>query len=630
MAELPDRGATASAIVPAGTDVTGVAAARVVAISPRPEPALFTVPSRWPARGAFLAPAAVCSVAACAVAAADEPPAPPTFPNPAAALAEAPVSAADFAALVDRLDRAEAEVQSLRTRLDAPLAAGGAAPFADDWATAPAFRPPAPRPVAFQPVAYQDVSPSDQGVADQALEVPGEANEGPYDDVDFDARLRELEGLFDDGEGGGLLADQFDSLTERLDDLEDGTSDFVVRGTSAATARLFGRLHADYAAFPRHTEGIERFEGENPQDRFLFRRLRIGVLGDVRTNMYYKLETEFAQANDFEFRDVYFGFRDLPVLQSLTIGNQKRPFGLDHLNSSRYNVFIARPNVIEAFNEDARRLGIQSFGVSEDLRYNWRYGVFNLERIQDDGIYIGDAYQLQAAGRLATTYWWDEPSDGRGYGHFAISGAVADPDETGGPQNRNEARFRTRPEVRTGNRFLNTGRIPDVERFHLLGMEHVLNYGALQWTSEVQGLWNNRNDGSEDADFWGAYTYVSYFLTGEHMPWSRESGTLGRPKPHEDFFLVNTCDGRRGGGWGAWQIAARFSHIDLNDADVFGGRSDSTTLGLNWYWNQNAGMQFNYVFGRIRDSAVVDGVGGAGPPIDGDFQAANVRFRLDF
>ncbi len=331
--------------------------------------------------------------------------------------------------------------------------------------------------------------------------------------------------------------------------------------------------------------------------------------------MYYKMETEFANVNDFEIRDTYFGFRNLPFLQSLTIGNQKRPFGLDHLNSSRYNVFIARPDVVEAFNEDARRLGIASYGVSDDLRYNWRYGVWNLERIQDDGIYIGDSYQLQAAGRLATTYWWDEPSEGRGYGHFAVSGAVADPDETGGPQNNNEARFRTRPEARTAKRWLNTGRIDDVERFDILGLEHVFNYGALQWTSEVQGLWNNRNDGSEDADFWGGYTYVSYFLTGEHLPWSRESGTLGRVKPHENFFLVNACDGERGGGWGAWQVAARYSHIDLNDADVFGGESDSVTLGLNWYWNQNANMQFNYVIGRINDSAVVDGVGGAGDPI---------------
>lgn len=579
------------------------------------------LPSRWLARGAFLAPAALLSAG---FAGAAESPIPDPFPAPAPAPATQPAPAAvtadQFAALVERLDQAEAEVRTLRDRLDAPIS---------DPAEQAAL-PPAP---LFRPATFQDDSEPDRGVGDLALEVPGEANSGPNDDVDgnaeFDARLTELEDLFENRDDDGLT-EQFETLDERIDDVEGGFSDFVTRGTSNATIKLFGRLHADYYGFPSTDEGAERFEGEDPQDRFLFRRLRIGVQGDINTNMFYKMETEFADPNNFEFRDVFFGFRDVPFLQSLVIGNQKRPYGLDHLNSSRYNVFIGRPNVIEAFNEDARRLGVVSYGVSDDLRYNWRYGLYNLERIQDDGIYIGDAYQLQVAGRLATTYWWDECSDGRGYGHFAVAGTIADPDETGGPLNDNEARFRTRPEARTGDRWLNTGRIDDVENFSLIGVEHVLNYGAVQWVSEAQVLSNDRFHGAEDAGFWGGYTYVSYFLTGEHMPWDREDGTLGRIKPHEDFFLVRDCRGRCGGGWGAWQIAARYSYLDLNDADVFGGEAESVTLGLNWYWNQNAGMQFNWVNGNIKDSSVVDGDGGAGSPIDSRYDILGVRFRVDF
>ena len=304
---------------------------------------------------------------------------------------------------------------------------------------------------------------------------------------------------------------------------------------------------------------------------------------------------------------------------------------MDHLNSSRYNVFIARPNVIEAFNEDARRLGVAAYGVSDDLRFNWRYGVWNLERVQDDGAVIGDTYQLQVAGRLATTYWWDEVSGGRGYGHFAVSGTVADPDETGGPRNKNEARFRTRPELRTTEPLAqHRPHRRYVERFGLIGLEHVLNYGPVQWTTEVQGLFNERNDGRDDANFWGAYTYVSWVLTGEHHPWSRESGTLGRLEPFEDFFLVDTCDDGVAGGSGAWEVAARYSYLDLNDADIFGGEANSLTLGVNWYWNDNAGMQFNYVRGQILDSAVVDGDGRAGVPTDSDYDLLGVRFRLDF
>jgi len=72
---------------------------------------------------------------------------------------------------------------------------------------------------------------------------------------------------------------------------------------------------------------------------------------------------EFAGGNDSEFRDAYIRVKDVSWLQTVLIGNQKRPYGLDHLNSSRHNVFLERPFVIEAFNQDARRLGIVSYGV---------------------------------------------------------------------------------------------------------------------------------------------------------------------------------------------------------------------------------------------------------------------------
>ncbi|MEZ6047780.1 MAG: porin [Planctomycetaceae bacterium] len=142
---------------------------------------------------------------------------------------------------------------------------------------------------------------------------------------------------------------------------------------------------------------------------------------------------EFAGGNDVEFRDAYLSFKELPVLQEVVIGNQKRPYGLDHLNSSRYNVFMERPYIIEAFNQDARRLGIQSYGVSDDEAYNWRFGVFNARLVQDEGLYISDHYQSEIAGRLAHTWWYDECSDGRGYAHFGIAGTAVHPDgSTGG------------------------------------------------------------------------------------------------------------------------------------------------------------------------------------------------------
>ncbi|MCA9039373.1 MAG: ATPase [Planctomycetaceae bacterium] len=451
----------------------------------------------------------------------------------------------------------------------------------------------------------------------------------------------------DEHEAGGsfdeLLAETEKRWEEQLKvnkDLEKAIKGSVQPGGKDVTMKLSGRIHADYWAFPGDSPGTNAFETgdstNDPDDRIGFRRLRFGVGGNIWENMGYKIEMEFAGGNDVEFRDAYLSFKHLPFFQDVVIGNQKRPYGLDHLNSSRYNVFMERPFIIESFNQDARRLGIQSYGVSDDQAYNWRFGVFNARLVQDEGLYISDHYQSEIAGRLAHTWWYDECSDGRGYAHFGIAGTAVHPDgSTGGdaPNNlgrdQNEARFRHRPEARSTNRWLDTGRIAGAQWYELLGLESVVNVGPTQLVGEYQYMWLQNEAGiNPDMNFHGGYVYLSYFLTGEHIPWDRESGTLGRVKPFENFFLVDRCSGGTGGGWGAWQVAVRYSYADLTDETVFGGVGESITFGLNWHWNPHARMQFNYIYGEITDRNVTDV--NALTFTGGDYHIIGTRFMVDF
>jgi phosphate-selective porin OprO/OprP len=418
------------------------------------------------------------------------------------------------------------------------------------------------------------------------------------------------------------------------DSLKSSLKNYAKSGTSGATMVVNGRIHFDLWQFPGDSPGVNGFEsGDNdisPQDRIGFRRMRLGVRGDIWENMEYKIEMEFAGGNDSEFRDAYLGFTDLPWLQTVRIGNQKRPYGLDDWNSSRYTVFIERPFIVEAFNQDARRVGIQSWSHSEDLAWNWQYGLFNQRLLQGEGNYISDNWQCQFAGRLANTIWYDECSDGRGYAHWAVSGTWADTDGNANTNNFadsgiNEAHFRTRPEARTESRWLDTGVIDGGENYSLLGLENVINVGAVQFCGEFQQVWLNR-EADSPLQFRGGYAYVSYFLTGEYMPWDRETGQLERIEPLENFFLVDTChDGVRG-GWGAWQVALRWSYADLSDENIQGGIGESVTFGLNWYWNPWAKMQFNYIYGDIHDNGL-NAVNG----IDfGHYQILGTRFMVDF
>ena len=74
-------------------------------------------------------------------------------------------------------------------------------------------------------------------------------------------------------------------------------------------------------------------------------------------------------------------------------------------------------------------------------------------------------------------------------------------------------------------------------------------------------------------------------------------------------------------GVGAWQVAVRFSSVDLNDGDISGGDAENISLGLNWYATNNIRMSANYV-------NVLDVNGGTA---DGDEpEAFQMRAQVEF
>lgn len=405
------------------------------------------------------------------------------------------------------------------------------------------------------------------------------------------------------------------------------------------TFKLGGRIHMDYWNFMSNSPGIGFFEhpdpteanfGTDPEDRFVFRRIRLEMSGDIPQNMEWRMQIDFNNPSSPEYKDVYFGWTDLPNNQTLLIGNQKRPLGLDHLNSSRYNVFAERPLVVEAFNEDARRVGIAMYGHNDAEDAHWRYGLYNLENTSDNGRFIGDSNQLGGYSRLAFSPYYDDASGGRGYYHWAIAGAVARPDgdNFAADTNSNDARFRTRPLARSDSRWIDTGRIAGADWYETIALESMLNLGPWQFTGEYMSTFLQRDNVTpgtgQDVDFHGFYVYAAYFLTGEHMPYDRRSGTLDRIKPFENFFLVDRCRGGHGCGLGAWQIAARYDFLDLSDEDITGGQQQSVTLGLNWYWNAYSKVQTNLIYGDITDRGPIGGFD------RGEFWILGSRFMCDF
>ena len=421
-------------------------------------------------------------------------------------------------------------------------------------------------------------------------------------------------------------ADLSDILS-RLETLEQGwdehQADLAAQKKSAASKPTFqinGRIHADYWTFPYADEGAGFFahpipalpnSGTDPEDFIGFRRVRLEMKGDILETMLWRIQIDFNNTRTPEFKDVFIGFKELPNNQTLLVGIQKRPLGMDHLNSSRYNVFLERPFVVEAFNEDARRPGITMYGHSDDTSVGWAYGTYLLENVTTDGRYRGDHYQASLNGRIWTSPWYDESSGGRGYFHCALSGMFAHPDGNRNDRatNLNEARFRTRPAARSVARWLDTGRIAGAQYYEIVGLEGVFNAGPFQVVSEYQANWLQRHNSNPGPDlfFHGGYIFASYFLTGEHIPYTRDRGTIGRVKPFENFFLVDRCCGGTGHGWGAWNVGLRYDYLDLTDGDITGGVMNAGTLAVNWHFTPYSKLQFNLIYAKITERGPIGG-----------------------
>jgi phosphate-selective porin OprO/OprP len=265
----------------------------------------------------------------------------------------------------------------------------------------------------------------------------------------------------------------------------------------------------------------------------------------------------------------------------------------------------------------ARNMGIMAYGNTEDELATWAIGTFrtNSDNTGNDSFDSGQALTM----RGTWLPWWDEASDGRYYLHLGSAYSYRD-------ASQNQVRFRNTPEIRKQQPadvfgpvgppspsnyqngvpspfapiFVDTGNIRDVDHFQLFDPEFALILGPLSLQSEYAFAAVHRT-GRPDLFFNGYMAQVSYFLTGEHRPYDRKQGIHKRVEPFEDFFRVRTSSQGIQTGLGAWEIAARFSNIVLNDKDIKGNNLTDFTVGLNWYLNPYTRWRFNYIRAFLED-----------------------------
>ena len=360
----------------------------------------------------------------------------------------------------------------------------------------------------------------------------------------------------------GLAADT-EVQVEWKDGLRLETRDKTVR------LRFGGRIHYDWATMSQDS-GIQESLG-SLQDGTEPRRARIYFSGELHEQVEFKVQYDFAGGTT-KFKDVYLGLKGIPVLGKIRLGHMKEPFSLEEMTSSNNVTFLERalPNVFAP----SRNTGVLiSNHVKE--RVSWGMGVF-LDT-NDLGVDQGDG-EFNFTGRLTGTPW--HAAKGKKVVHLGLGYSHRSPSEP-------DFRYRQRPEAHLAPRFVDTGTLR-MHSAHLVGPEFALVHGSASVQAEYIRAGLNPVTGNATSNFHGYYLLGSYFLTGEQRNYRASAGQFRGIKPRRNFSL-----GQK--GTGAWEVAVRYSSLDLNHGTVSGGKLDDFTAGLNWYLNPNARVMWNYI-----------------------------------
>jgi len=399
------------------------------------------------------------------------------------------------------------------------------------------------------------------------------------------------------------LLDELNRLRARLDSLEADQNkraslEKAKKATEAVkpTMKWSAQLQTDFYTFDQNPESQAAYgDIENGVD---FRRARTALFGDYKLSEY-RIEFDFAQSGRPTFLDVYGGLHDVPYLGRVRFGHFFEPFSMERMTSNRYTTFMER--AITDIFAPARNTGVASNNTWDDEQGTWSFGAFRSDS-DHYGDEIGDNFETALTARVTRLLYYDDACDGRDLWHVGASYSFRG-------ANNEVVRFRAQPEAREGAAspnvpfFVDTGNIP-ADTFQIVDLETALIRGPFSILAEyVYVPVNSQSQGTLAFDGW--FAQASYFLTGEHRPYNKKLATFDRLIPKTEFIRSGS-DSSLNSGPGAWEIATRVSHLNLNDGPVHGGRITDWTIGLNWYLNPYLRVTTNYIY-SMANSPTVDG-----------------------
>jgi phosphate-selective porin OprO/OprP len=356
--------------------------------------------------------------------------------------------------------------------------------------------------------------------------------------------------------------------------------------------KLRGYVQADGRFFVDDSE-------ETATDTFLIRRARLIFDGTVGKRVEYRIAPDFGNGQS-QLQDGWIDYKASP-LANLRVGRTKEPIGVERLQSSADTVFnetalstALTPN----YNQGALLYGAPGSGVVD-----YAIGIFNgapdgasVDSDSNDG--------KDFVGRLWLTPFKHSDAAAISGFSFGIAGSFGDQEGSasspGLPSYRSSGQ-QTLFSYKTSTNAADTA-FADGERTRVAPqLYYVIGSASLlaEYVASEQEVANGKGSDTIKNDGWQAL--VSYVLTGE-------SPSLKGVQPLAPFDPAK-------GEWGAIEIAARVSQLDVDDAAFTGkyadpkksaSSADNWGLALNWYLSKNTKFAVDYEQTKF-DGGAADG-----------------------
>ena len=415
------------------------------------------------------------------------------------------------------------------------------------------------------------------------------------------------------------------------------------------TANIKAILMFDGGKYFQHGNLPAQVSNRDLNEGFNFRRARIGLDGKLFRDFDYSFIYEFGGSGQEDPGRLYEAAITYTYLKPfrLKVGAFEPNIGLAAAVSTSQMPLMERPAPAEV----ARNVAAGDSRVAFQVQANDVIGAGDTglaARWMISSAYTANIIATGASSAAATVQPFDEQNAviGRAtiapfystdwQAHFGVNYQyVIHPNDAGATAApRYASQLRDRPELRLdGTRLVDTGAI-DSRHTRVFGVEGAFQYGPMMIEGEYFDYKIDRRITTAlnlpDPKFNGFYVMGSWILTGETRVYNPVEARFDAPKLTYSF-------NPEAGTWGAFEVAARYSDLDLNYHEgnrgvtpatalgaIRGGEQKIYTLGLNWYLNPSMRVMVDYQHVKI------DRLGATGLQVGQTYNALAARGQVNF